>query len=59
MQRKVSNGLNLNDIKNYVKKEFKLAEMDYINKKIKGGFENNNTKSFWGYVRAKNRTTLE
>ena len=35
------------------KKEFKLAEMDYINKKIKDGFENNNTKPFWRYVRAK------
>ena len=35
------------------KKEFKQAEIDYINKTIQDGFENYNYKPFWRYIKAK------
>ena len=35
------------------KKEFKKAEVDYVNKTIEEGFGNNNSKPFWHYVNAK------
>ena len=35
------------------KKEFKSAETDYVNKTIQEGFENNNCKPFWRYIKSK------
>ena len=34
------------------KREFKNAEMDYVNKTIQEGFENNNSKPFWRYIKS-------
>ena len=40
------------------KKEFKQAEIDYINKTIQDGFENNNCKPFWRYIKAKKQDNI-
>ena len=39
-------------------KEFKQAEIDYINKTIQDGFENNNCKPFWRYIKAKKQDNI-
>ena len=60
MQKRVNNGWNLNSIRNFqklCKKEFKQAEIDYINKTIQDGFENNNCKPFWRYIKPRNKIT--
>ena len=38
--------------------EFKQAEIDYINKTIQDGFENNNCKPFWRYIKAKKQDNI-
>ena len=49
------------EYKNYqklCKKEFRKAEMDYVNKTIQEGFEQNNSKPFWRYIKAKKQDNI-
>ena len=58
MLRNLSNGPNLKTTKNCVKREFRKAEIDYVNKTIKEGFDNNNSKPFWCYVNSKRQDNI-
>ena len=40
------------------KKEFKQAETDYNNKTIQDGLDNNNSKPFWRYIKAKRQDNI-
>ena len=40
------------------KREFKKAETDYVNKTIQEGFENNNSKPFWRYIKSKRQDNI-
>ena len=49
------------EFKNYqklCKREFKNAEMDYVNKTIQEGLENNNSKPFWRYIKSKRQDNI-
>ena len=49
------------EFKNYqnlCKREFKNAEMDYVNKTIHEGLENNNSKPFWRYIKSKREDNI-
>ena len=49
------------EFKNYqklCKREFKKAEMDYVNKTIQEGFEKNNSKPFWRYIKSKRQDNI-
>ena len=40
------------------KREFKKAEVDFVNITIQEGFDNNNSKPFWRYVKAKRQDNV-
>ena len=40
------------------KREFKKAEVDFVNNTIQEGFDNNNSKPFWRYVKAKRQDNV-
>ena len=40
------------------KREFKKAELDYVNKTIQEVFENNNSKPFWRYIKSKRQDNI-
>ena len=40
------------------KKDFKNAEMDNVNKTIQEGFDNNNSKPFWRYIKSKRQDNI-
>ena len=42
----------------FAQKECRKAENDYVNTKILNGPENNDTKAFWTYVKAKKRDNV-
>ena len=49
------------EFKNYqklCKREFKNAEMDYVNKTIQEGLENNNSKPFLRYIKSKRQDNI-
>ena len=49
------------EFKNYqklCKREFKKAEIDYVNKTIQQGLEKHNNKPFWRYVKAKRQDNI-
>ena len=58
MQKRANSGWNSNSTRNYAKKEFKQAETDYINKTIQDGLDNNNSKPFWRYIKAKRQDNI-
>ncbi|KAH3877157.1 hypothetical protein DPMN_001014 [Dreissena polymorpha] len=39
----------------HCKKDFKKAEIDYINNTIQSGLDENNTKPFWRYVKSRRK----
>ena len=41
------------------KREFKKAEVDFVNNTIQEGFDNNNSKPFWRYVKAKRQDNVD
>ena len=47
-----------NNYQQMCKKEFKNAEMDYVNKTIQEGFDNNNSKPFWRYIKSKSQDNI-
>ena len=42
----------------HCKREFKQAEVDYVNRIIQDGLDNNNTKPFWKYIKSKRQDNI-
>ena len=58
LSRYAKNSKQWSEFKQYqklCKREFQKAEVDYVNKTIKEGFHNNNSKPFLRYVKAKHQ----
>ena len=53
--KKTKQWTEFQNYKKVCKKEFKNAEMDYVNKTIQEGFDNNNSNPFWRYINQKDR----
>ena len=58
MQKNHNKGQNSISIKDYVNENLKKAEVDFVNKTIQEGFDNNNSKPFWHYVKTNVRIML-
>ena len=57
MNKRVNNGQNLNNIRNFAKKNSNKLKLT-TNKTIQDSFENNNCKPFWRYMKAKKQDNI-